>query len=368
MTSPEGGFYSTLDADSEGVEGKYYVWSLDEVSEVLGADARAFAALYDVTEHGNWEETNILNLPRSLEDVARDLGIESSELEALAHRSREKLLERRETRVRPGRDEKILAGWNGWMLAAISEAALAFDEDRYSDAVRRNADFLIDTFVDGGRVKRSFKDGRVRFDGVLEDYGGVAWGLLKAFEVTADRRYLDVARQLVETVCEHFRDQNGGAFFDVSDDHETLIARPKEIMDNATPSGNALIVHAMLRLARYFDEPELEESALDAVRSLWPVAMKYPSGFGFLLGTAEWFVTSPLELVVSGPTDDEKHERFLRVIGESYVPQRVLIADSSVDLPLTEGRRDGDPTLYICEMGSCRVPLTDPAEAEKALG
>ncbi len=369
MTSPEGGFYSTLDADSEGVEGKFYVWSLDEIREVLGdEDARAFAALYDGTERGNWEGTNILNLPRRLEDVARDLSMTPQDLQGIAGRARQKLLERRSGRVRPGRDEKILAGWNGWMLAAIAEAAIAFRLPRYSDAVKKNADFLIETFVSDGRLSRSFRDGRVRFDGVLEDYGGVAWGLIKAFEVTAERRYLDVARQLIATVSERFRDTENGAFFDVSDDHEELIARPKEIMDNATPSGNSLVIYSMLRLARYFAEPDLEQTAIDAIRSLWPVAMKYPSGFGFLLGAAEWLVTTPLELVVSGGSGDEKRERFLGVIGETYLPQHVLIADSSVDLPLTEGRREVEPALYICEMGACRMPVTDPLEAKSALG
>ncbi|MDX1583581.1 MAG: thioredoxin domain-containing protein, partial [Thermoanaerobaculia bacterium] len=338
------------------------------IEEVLGEkDARLFSALYDVSDRGNWEGKNILHLPRDLDSVAAELDVDPLELEEVARRGRQALLERRETRVRPGRDEKILAGWNGWMLAGIAEAAVAFRSDRYVEVTRSNADFLIDTFFEKGRLKRSFKDGRVRFDGVLEDYGGVAWGLLAAFEATAEERFLRVARELIATVRERFADDENGAFFDVSDDHEELITRPKEIMDNATPSGNATVIHSMLRLARYLDDREMEDEALDAARALWPVAMRYPSGFGFLLGTAEWFVTTPVELVVSGSPDRDEHGRFLQAIGESYLPQRVLISDASVELPLSEGRRDGGPALYVCELGSCRAPITDPDEAREAL-
>ncbi|HUR81249.1 MAG TPA: thioredoxin domain-containing protein, partial [Thermoanaerobaculia bacterium] len=216
MTSPEGGFYSTLDADSEGEEGKFYVWSRGEVMEILGEEeGRIFCALYDVSERGNWEEHNILNVPRAPESVAADLGITLDQLADVASRGKCKLYGVRAKRVWPGRDEKILAGWNGWMLAAFADAAVAFD--RYDDVVRRNADFLLTRIVDGRLVRHA------KIPGLLEDYSGVAWGLTLAYEATGERRYLDGARTLADAMLARFRDEENGGFYDTPVDHEKLI-------------------------------------------------------------------------------------------------------------------------------------------------
>jgi uncharacterized protein len=368
MTSPEGGFYSALDADSEGEEGKYYVWRLEEILEVLGPDeGRIFATVYDVRPEGNWEGVSILNLPRTRAEVAADLGRRPETVRDIAERGRKILFDERQKRVRPARDDKVLAGWNGWMLAAFAEAAIAFGDERYLRAARANADFLIETFFENGRLSRSFKDGRVRFDGVLEDYGGVAWGLIAAFEATQDRRYLDVTREILGTVIERFRDEDNGAFFDVSDDHEKLIARPKEIMDNATPSGNALVIASLFRVGRYLEEPRLEEIAHDALAHLMPVATRYPSGFGFLLSAAEWITGRPLEIAITGSAASPGRAALLRAVGETYLPQRIIVSDAATELPLMRDRPAEDDVLWICEMGACRAPVRKPAQAKEAL-
>jgi uncharacterized protein len=361
MTSPEGGFYSTLDADSEGEEGKFYVWSREEVLVALGADdGRIFAALYDVTERGNFEGHSILNVPREPASVAADLGVGLDDLFAIGERGARALFERRSTRIRPGRDEKVLAGWNGWMLAAFAEAAAAFDSEHYREIARRNADFLLGTLVREGRLMRSFKDGRVTITGLLEDYGGVAVGLLAAFEATGERRYLDGARMLVERVRSSFRDEEQGGFFDTPEEHETLITRPKNVFDNATPAGNSLVIDALLRLSLWFGDEVLARDAESAIRSLAPLALRHPGGFGWLLTCAEWYAGAPKEIIVSG-NDGEVRSRLLRVVGETYVPHRIVATSGAAQgLPLVEGREGAEAMAYVCRGYRCEAPTADP--------
>ena len=352
MTSPDGAFYSTLDADSEGEEGKFYVWTRAEVLEILGdQEGRVFCALYDITDRGNWEGHNILNLPRDPESVAADFGLTLDQLAEIASRGKCKLYGVRAKRVWPGRDEKMLAGWNGWMLAAFAEASLAFDREAYREVVRRNADFLLTRIDTNGRLTRHAK-----IAGLLEDYSGVAWGLTLAYEATHERRYLDAARALVDQILARFRDEQGGGFFDTPVDHEQLITRPKDLFDNATPSGNSVACDVLLRHALLFGEEQYARIATEAVEAVWPMAEKYPSGFGFLLGVAEWRADQPRELVLTGDILD-----FRRVIGQTFVPHHVLVAGTeSADLPLMQ-RRPADKTLaYVCFGYACEEPTADP--------
>jgi uncharacterized protein YyaL (SSP411 family) len=340
------------------VEGKFYVWDRAEVISLLGdEEGRVFCALYDVTTRGNFEHRNILNLPREPEDVAADFGLSVDELEEMAARGRRKLFAAREPRVRPGRDEKVLSGWNGWMLAAVAEAALAFDRPDWREMARRNADFLIGTMMEGERIFRSFKDGQRKIGGLLEDYSGAAWGLLAAFEVLQDRRYLDAARALAGQILSRFADRENGGFFDTPDDHERLIARPKDLFDNATPSGNSIAADVLLRLALQFGEPEYQRAARSAIEAIWPIASRYPSGFGYYFAAAEWLAGKPKEIVITGDAPS-----LWRVVGEEYLPHRVLAGRGAVGLPLMEGR---DPTVsraYVCEGYVCQEPAED-AEA-----
>ncbi|HKO57269.1 MAG TPA: thioredoxin domain-containing protein [Thermoanaerobaculia bacterium] len=353
LMSPEGGFYSTLDADSEGEEGKFYVWTRASVIETLGEEeGRVFCALYDVTDRGNWEGHNILSLPRDPAAVAADLGITIEQLGEIAARGKCKLYGVREQRVRPGRDEKMLSGWNGWMLAAFAEAAVAFDRDSYRDVVRRNADFLLARCTP--RLLRHAK-----IPALLEDYSGVAWGLTLAYEATHDRRYLDAARSLADDILARFEDEEHGGFYDTPTDHEQLITRPKDLFDNATPSGNSVACDVLLRLALLFADEDYAREATSALHAVFPIAERYPSGFGFLLGVAEWRAGQPKEIAITG--DDDVFRALRRVVGEEFLPHRVLVAGaSSADLPLMRDRPAARPLAYVCEAYMCAEPTDDP--------
>jgi uncharacterized protein YyaL (SSP411 family) len=323
MTSPEGAFYSTLDADSEGEEGKFYVWSRAEVLSILGdEDGKIFCELFDVTERGNWEGKNILHVAGDVE-AHRDLVL----------RAKCKLYGARAERIRPGRDEKVLSGWNGWMLAAFAEACLAFG--CYEDVVRKNADFLLSRIDADGRLIRHAK-----IPGLLEDYAGVAWGLALAYEAVNDERYLDAARALADQILSRFADQANGGFFDTPVDHEQLITRPKDLFDNATPGGNSVAALVMLRIGDKY-----AEAATETVESILPLAERYPSGFGFLLSVAEWLAGSPKEVHLAG----NDVSAFRKMIGETYLPHRTIVYG--------EGEK---PSAFVCENFVCLAPTDDP--------
>ncbi len=342
MTSPDGAFYSTLDADSEGVEGKFYVWSRDEVMSVLGEDeGRVFCDLFDITSGGNWEGANI---PQVFGDVDHHAD--------LVARGKCKLYGVRSKRVWPARDEKILSGWNGWMLAAFADACIAFG--KYEDVVRKNADFLLTRIDANGRLIRHAK-----IPGLLEDYSGVAWGLALAYEATHERRYLDTARKLVDQVIARFADDANGGFFDTPVDHEELITRPKDLFDNATPGGNSVVCEVLLRLALLYGKPEYADVASKTLDSISALAERYPSGFGFLLGVAEWRAGQPKEIAITG--SGEGFAALKRVVGDEFLPHRVLVAGSgSADLPLMEHRTSDKVLAYVCEGYACQEPTGDP--------
>ena len=271
MTDPSGGFYSTQDADSEGEEGKFFIWELEELDQVLGTqDARMVAAYYDVTTHGNFEGKNILHVDHDLETVAGKTGVTPDELRAALDRSRPKLFTEREKRVKPARDDKVLAEWNGMMLRTLAYTAGVFDRDDYRQLAEANAEFLLrEMIVPGGRggsvvdrpqqglrLHRSWAPAtltggapQAKLNGYLEDYANVADGLIELYQLSFDLRWLQAARDLVDTMIEHFWDERQGGFFQTSNDHEALIARPKDFTDNAVPSGNSVATDVLLRLA-----------------------------------------------------------------------------------------------------------------------
>ncbi|MFZ2493342.1 MAG: thioredoxin domain-containing protein [Thermoanaerobaculia bacterium] len=363
LTSPEGGFHSTLDADSEGEEGKFYVWNRSELTAILGEeDARAFAALYDVTDEGNWEGRNILNMPRDVAAVAAELGTDPDQLAGIAVRARQALYAARSKRIWPGRDDKILAGWNGWMLGAFAEAAIAFGRDDYREIARRNAGFLLTRIDSAGRLVR-----HARIGGLLEDYAGVAWGLTLAWEATGERRFLESARALADQMLQRFTDPEGG-FYDTPEDHERLITRPRDLFDNATPAGNSVAADVLLRLALLFADERYARAAAASLERTIPLAQRYPSGFGFFLTVAEWRAGQPSEISIAGPTDDPRFGELLRIVGEEYLPHRVLVAGSeSSDLPLMENRASERPIAYVCVGYACQEPTDDPSRLREQL-
>ena len=271
MTHPDGAFYSTQDADSEGEEGKFYVWDEAEIKDLLGDDAQVFMRAYDVSRSGNFEGKNILNRPLDFDVVANEFGMPLDELEVVLERSRAALFDRRDGRIKTGLDDKVITSWNGLMLAAFADAAKILDRADYLEAARRNARFMLSELrTDEGRLRRTWKDGRASLNGYLEDYSYLAEGLLALYEASFEPEWFVAARDLIELMVARFADGDGG-FFDTSDDHETLIARPKNVQDNATPSGSAIATGVLLRLASLTGQLEyadIAEQAFPAGR--WP--------------------------------------------------------------------------------------------------
>jgi uncharacterized protein len=291
MMSPEGGFYSSLDADSEHEEGKFYVWSSQELDPLLGDDAMLAKAYYGVTESGNFDGRNILHVPVDPSEVARRAGVDPGALSATVERARQKLYQRRSRRVRPGRDDKTLAAWNGLALRGIVDAARALDRDDFRALAARNAEFLAERMVIDGRVMRSYKDGVARIPGFLEDQAAVALGFLAMFEQSLDIKWLNAARRLSRVMLEEFWDAETKQFYDTSHDAEKLVARPRDPSDNATPSGTSLATDLLLRLANYDGDELLRDRASRVMGSLAKIIARYPSAFGHMLGNGEYAET-----------------------------------------------------------------------------
>jgi uncharacterized protein YyaL (SSP411 family) len=262
MTSPEGGFYSTQDADSEGVEGMFYVWTPQEIIAVLGPeDGKLFNRLYDVTEKGNFEGTSILHLERGIDTFAAASGVDADNLQRMVDGAKKQLYEARERRIHPGRDEKVLVAWNGLALRAFAEAASILERDDYRQAARHNAEFIVEHMVrhtgGGLRLWRTYKDGKAHIEAFAEDYAAYANGLVSLYETTFESKWIELARGMIETLTAHFWDDSGG-FFSTADFHESLVTRPKELYDNAVPSGNSEAAEALLRLYLLTAESDFE--------------------------------------------------------------------------------------------------------------
>jgi len=376
MTSPEGGFYSAEDADSEGEEGKFYIWTPGEIEEALDPeDARLALCYWDVTERGNFEGKNILNVPRPPEVVADEFGLAPEELWGRIVGIREKLFAVREGRVRPGRDEKVLAAWNGLMLHAFALAARVTGREDYREAARRNAAFLLDRMKEDGRLHRSHKDGRARFNGYLEDYAMVADGLVALYEATFETRWLVEADLLCEAMNELFWDDEKRAFYDTPADHERLVTRPREVYDNATPSGNSVAVEVMLKLALFLDRNDYRERAEEVLEEMGGGMEKIPSAFGRLLAALDFSASGTREVAIIGEPEAPGTKALLGLVYARYLPNKVLAgraeddAESAGLIPLLAQRptRDGKPTAYVCEGYACQAPTTDPEELKRQL-
>jgi uncharacterized protein YyaL (SSP411 family) len=372
MTDPSGGFYSTEDADSEGEEGKFYVWTPAEVRQLLGEqDARLFSAFYDVATPGNFEgRASILHMDYTPLELAPKLGVTEAELLAALERGRQVLFEARSARVRPGRDEKVLASWNGLMLRALAEAGAVLNRPDFLAAATRNAEFLLDHMRrPDGALHRTWKPGHTaRLNGYLEDHANVADGLLALYEATFDERWLSAATQLADIMLERFSDTENGGFFDTSTDHETLITRPKDIFDNATPSGNAVAADVLLRLAVLLDRESYRRAAEGVLRLLREPMARYPLGFARSLNALDFVLSRVKEIAIVGRPGVADTQALLRVVFEPFLPNKVVAGGSAV-IPLLEGRdmRDGHATAYVCEHYVCQAPTTDPDQLRQLL-
>ena len=376
MTSPVGPFYSTEDADSEGVEGKYYVWSLAEIGEILGAErAKEFAYVYDVTEHGNWEHQNILNLPKPIAQAARLLGRDEAELRRDLAADRARLLAAREGRLPPGKDTKVLTSWNGLMLAPLAEGSSILDEPRYAEAASKAAGFLLDTMrTPQGRLLHSYKDGRAKFNAYLDDYANLVDGLTRLFEATGEARWIEAAVDLARVMVEEFHDAENGGFFYVGRSHEPLIARQKDAYDNATPSGNAMAATALARLAALTGRQDFEALARSTLQSVHLVMEKAPTAAGQSLIALDGLLAPAREFAVVAGDDPAGVRPALVAIFEGFLPHKVVapapaaVPDGLANLvPLLQDRPagGGKVTTYICENFACQAPVVG-VEALKA--
>jgi uncharacterized protein YyaL (SSP411 family) len=361
MTDPTGGFRSTQDADSEGKEGKFFVWTPDEIRDVLGADAQAFIAAYGVTERGNFEGRNILEYVAVLD-----------QREGLAE-SRHTLFEVREQRVHPGRDDKVLTSWNGLVLGTFAEAARVLNRDDYREVAERNAGFLLRELRTGdGRLLHSWKAGEAKLNGYLEDYSYLIDGLLELYQTTFDARWYQAAYELSETMIARFQAADGG-FYDTSDDHETLITRPRELQDNATPSGNAMAAVLLLKLAGLAVEPRHAELARQALAQMQPSMAQYPLGFGQWLQALSYALASPREVSLVGDLSAADMQAMLAVLRDGYRPHQVVAAGSPDEempaVPILRYRTlvDGCAAAYVCVNMVCQPPVIDPEALQQVV-
>jgi uncharacterized protein YyaL (SSP411 family) len=364
MCDASGAFYSTQDADSEGVEGKFYVWSLEEFSEVAGDDAELLAKYLGVTEHGNFEERNILNISREPELFSKLEKIPVEELESKVEAAKKKLYAARKKRVRPGRDDKVLTDWNGLMLRAFAEAAGHFGRDDYRSVAEANATFIMTTMWDGTGLLHSFKDGRARFNAYLDDHANLADGFFALYELTFDYKWLEAAQRMADRMIEQFWDGENGGFYFTGKDHESLITRSKDFFDHATPSGNSVAADVLLRLAAVMDRKDYREKAEQVLLTTAGLLKQYASGFGRMLSAVDFYFGPSKEIAIVGNPDP-----FLPILRQRYLPRTVLAAGSADNVALLRSRQmiSGKPTAYVCENFTCRQPVTDVAAFEEQL-
>jgi uncharacterized protein len=382
MTAPEGGFYSAEDADSEGVEGKFYVWNMGEIHRVLDPDEVApVIKAFNLKPEGNFSEeasgrltgSNIPHLNKPLTEIAASLGTTASELENRLENARRKLFEARELRVRPHRDDKILTDWNGLMIAALSKAAQALNDPEYADAARRAADFVLTVMRNpsGGLLHR-FRDGEAGLAAHVDDYAFFIWGLIELYETVFDVRYLAAALELNQYLIEHFWDADMGGFYFTADDGEALLVRKKEVYDGASPSGNSVAALNLIRLGRMVADPELEKMADRIVRAFAGAIGQYPSAYTQMLLALEFAAGPSHEVVIAGVPHAQDTAEMLKVLREPFLPNKVVLMrpldeeapeiTRLADFTKHHTSSDHAATAYVCMNYNCELPTRDPHE------
>jgi uncharacterized protein len=360
MRGPEGGFYSALDADSEGEEGRFYVWTEEELAVLLGQDAPALLSYWGVDRGPNFEGRSILFVARDQIDPA------------LLARGRQILYEARSKRVWPALDDKRLTAWNALMISALAEAGAALASPRYIEAARACADFLLRELRDPqGRLLRTFKDGRASINAYLEDHAFLVEALLALYEATFETRWFEAAHELADTMIERYADPEGGPFYTTASDAEPLVVRPKDYEDHPIPSGNSSAALGLLRLAALTGEQVYEQRALEIMRALHQAAGRHPQAFGHLLQAIHFHFAPPREVALVG----DSLEPLAEVVRRAYRPTVVSAGASPSDdrargaIPLLRGREavDGESAAYVCVNFACRLPVTEPRELERQL-
>jgi len=376
MTSPEGGFYSAEDADSEGEEGKFYLWSEEEIRNILDEkEANVFIKVFNIEKGGNFhgegssQKTNILHIEKTFKEIAAETNISESELNQIIENSRVKLFNHREKRVHPHKDDKILTDWNGLMITAFSKAARVFGEKKYEDAARRSMDFVMKTLSNtDGKLLHRYRDNQAIINANLDDYSFIIWGLIELYETTFDVGYLKTAIELNDDMIKHFWDKDGGFYF-TADDSEKLIVRQKEYYDGAVPSGNSVAMLNLLRLGRITANSDLETKSEQIAKWYSKAIESSPQGFTMLLCALDFAVGPSYEVVISGNSQSEDTKSMLTAIYREFIPNKVVILrPSETETPeiikiaeFTENQTSigGKSTAYVCKNYSCDAPTTD---------
>ncbi|RVU00746.1 thioredoxin domain-containing protein [Mucilaginibacter limnophilus] len=367
LTSPEGGFYSALDADSEGVEGKFYTFTKTDIELILDDDADLFSIYYNITDEGNWEEeeTNVLFRKRDDAELAAQLGLSAEELLAKVEASRQKVFEARSSRVRPGLDNKILASWNGLMLKGLCDAYRAFGDADYLEYALSNANFIVDNMIAGDKLLRLFKPDVKGGNGqaFLDDYANIADAFTALYEVTFDEKWVQLAKTLTDTAINNFYDEEGGIFFYTSANDEQLIARKSEIMDGVTPASNSAMARVLKKLGLLFDNERYLEISAQLLRNIMPHLGKYGSSYSnwIMLLTDEVF--GVYEVAVTGMVT----EPLRKEIEQTYIPNKIMLGGSEGSLPLLQGKFGNETKIYVCRDKTCGLPADNTADALKQI-
>ncbi len=376
LLAPEGGFYSSLDADSEGVEGKFYVWTLEKIRTVLGEKDELFETAYGLTPTGNWEGKIVLQRVASDEELTGRFGLSAAEIDQKLAEQHAQLLAQRNTRIRPGTDDKVLTSWNGLMLSAFAEAARALQNSTYLRIAQRNADFILRELVVDGRLRRSWRQGQTSPEVFLEDYAAFILGLLDLYQADFNPRWFAAAQALTAVMIDQFQDSSASAgFFDTTRDAETVLLRPKDLQDNAIPSGNALAAEALLKMAAFSGNEQWQQLAEESLGQVAEMAAEYPTAFSRWLSAGDFSVSKTRQIALIGDPKEESADMavYLREIQQAYRPHTVVAASN---LPIPQGspalladrpKMEGKTTVYICEGFVCRQPLNTMSELKKQL-
>jgi len=365
MTDPGGGFYSSQDADSEGHEGKFFVWSRQEIVDALQQpDTDIFCDYFNITEGGNFEGRNILTVTETLEDVAARHKLSVEELREILEEGRRKLFTIRERRIKPGRDEKILTAWNGLMLSSFAEAAAILERPDHRRVAEANASFLLEHLQSDALLLRTYKAGEAKLNAYLEDYACLIDGLISLYEATGTLKWIESAISLADRMIDEFWDGESGGFFFTGKSHEQLIVRSKEFLDNATPSGNSIATLSLLRLSVLTGNENYRRLATTVLRLLADQIGRYPSAFGFALSALDFYLDVPREIAIVGDPADSRLSELLRVVWQTYVPNRVVALctedhKKAADLLPLLRQRDtlaSQPTAFVCEAYTCKTP------------
>lgn len=379
MTSPDGGFYSAEDAESEGIEGKFYLWTKAEIERELNQkESQLFNAIYQIHEKGNYQDEatglytgkNILHIDKSLKDAAQDMYLKPEDLYQQMEKIREKLFKAREGRIHPQKDDKILTDWNGLMMAALARAGRTFNEDRYTKAALKAMNFIKKNLYRDGKLQHRYRDGEVKVNGYLDDYVYMIWGLLELYQTTLDSSLLEWALKLNQVIFDKFRDNTNGGFYLTSSDTEKVLIRKKDAQDASLPSGNAVAFLNLLQLSTLMEDQDLHRLTIEHEKAFTSAVNKAPTGYTmFLIGVMDRL--GPFyEVVIAGERDDGNTQRLIDTLNMNYLPQVVFSFNSHEDEWLKENIESfsnkkpikGRATAYVCAQGVCKSPTTDSWE------